>query len=93
MDLLQEARQIINDVDSQMADLFVKRMQAVQMVAQYKKEHSLPILDQQREEAVIRNGAARVEDEILRSYYVEFLKDTMAISRRYQQFLLEQAEK
>ena len=89
MDLLQEARQIINETDAQMAQLFVKRMQAVQMVAQYKKENNLPIFDPEREEAVIQSGAARVEDETLRGYYVDFLKDTMAISRKYQQALLE----
>ena len=66
MDLLQEARTIINEVDTQMADLFVQRMRAAEMVAQYKKEHGMPILDAEREAAVIRNGSARVEDEKLR---------------------------
>lgn len=89
MDLLQEARKIINDVDTKIADLFVKRMEAAQMVAQYKKEHGMPILDAQREEAVIRNGSSRVEDETLREYYTDFMRNTMAISRRYQQRLLE----
>lgn len=88
MDLLQEARKIINEVDTQMADLFVQRMRAAEMVAQYKKEHGMPILDTQREEAVIRNGSARVEDETLRAYYIDFMRDTMAVSRRYQQRLL-----
>ena len=92
MDLLQEARAIINEADTQMAELFVKRMDAVQMVAQYKKEHDLPILDAAREEAVLRNGSARVEDETLREYYIDFLKDTMALSRRYQQHLLGSPE-
>lgn len=89
MDLLQEARAIINEVDAQMAELFVRRMHAAEMVAQYKKEHAMPILDQEREEAVIRNGSARVKDETLREYYTDFMRDTMAISRRYQQRLLE----
>lgn len=88
MDLLQEARKIINEVDSQMADLFVQRMKASEMVAQYKQEHGMPILDAEREEAVIRNGSARVEDEALRGYYIDFMRDTMAVSRRYQQRLL-----
>lgn len=88
MDLLQEARKIINEVDTQMADLFVQRMRAAEMVAQYKKDHGMPILDTAREEAVIRNGSARVEDEALRGYYVDFMRDTMAVSRRYQQRLL-----
>lgn len=89
MDGLQEARKIINEVDAQMADLFVRRMQAAEMVAAYKKAHGMPILDAAREEIVIRNGAARVADETLQGYYIDFMRDTMAISRRYQQLLLE----
>ena len=88
MDLLQEARSIINDVDSQMAELFVRRMRAAEMVAAYKKANGMPILDAQREEMVIRSGCARIEDEVLREYYISFMRDTMAISRQYQQRLL-----
>ena len=47
---LEEARKIINEVDSQMAELFVKRMRAAEMVYEYKKEFGLPILDQKRED-------------------------------------------
>lgn len=88
MDILEEARNIINEVDTQMAELFVRRMRAAEMVAQYKQEHGMPILDAEREEVVIRNGSARVEDDVLRGYYVDFMRDTMAVSRRYQQRLL-----
>ena len=88
MDLLQQARQIINDVDAQMADLFVQRMKAAEMVAQYKREHGMPIFDPEREEAVIRSGSARVDSEVLREYYIDFMRDTMAVSRHYQQRLL-----
>ena len=91
MDLLQEARTIINEVDSQMASLFQRRMQAAEMVAQYKKERGMPILDAQREEAVIRNGSARV-DPCLREYYADFMRSTMAVSRRYQQQLLQRMD-
>ena len=88
MDGLQEARKIINEVDAQMAQLFVRRMQAAEMVAEYKQAHGMPILDAAREEEVIRNGAERVERDELRGYYMDFMRDTMAISRRYQQKLL-----
>ena len=47
---LEEARKIINEVDAQMAELFVKRMRAAEMVFDYKKEFGLPILDKKREE-------------------------------------------
>lgn len=88
MDGLQEARKIINEVDAQMAELFVRRMQAAEMVAAYKQAHGMPILDTAREEEVIRNGAERVEKDELRGYYMDFMRDTMAVSRRYQQKLL-----
>lgn len=81
---LEEARKIINEVDSQMAELFVKRMRAAEMVYEHKKEYGLPILDQKREDIVIANNSSRIEDEVLKGYYIDYLKNVMAISRAYQ---------
>ncbi len=81
---LEKARQIINDVDRKMSELFVKRMKAAEMVYEYKKENGLPILDQKREEAVIQNGAALIDDEVLKEYYIDYLKNVMSVSRSYQ---------
>lgn len=89
MDALQEARNIINEVDEQMAALFCRRMQAAAVVAAYKKETGMPILDPAREEAIIRQGIERIEDDELRGFYADFMQDTMAISRRYQRRLIE----
>lgn len=89
MDLLEQARGIINEVDSEMAKLFVRRMEAAAMVAEYKKTHGLPVLDAIREEQVIRRGSARVEDDELRAYYVNFIRNNMELSRAYQHKLLE----
>lgn len=92
MELLQEARNIINDVDLKMADLFAQRMHAAEMIAQYKKENGLPIFDTQREEAVIRNGANRIENQALRGYYEDFIRSMMAVSKQYQQQLMGATE-
>lgn len=81
---LEEARQIINEVDSQMADLFVKRMRAAETVYDYKKESGMPIHDQKREDEVIQKNAALVEDPVLKDYYMDYLKHLMSISRAYQ---------
>ena len=81
---LEEARAIIDDVDAQMAELFVKRMRAAETVYEHKKEVGLPILDPAREEAVIARNAALVKDELLKSYYIDYIKNVMAISRAYQ---------
>ncbi len=81
---LDEARKIINEVDAQMAELFVKRMRAAEMVCAYKMEYGLPILDATREEAVIRRNTALIEDEVLKGYYMDYQRQVMAISRAYQ---------
>lgn len=81
---LDDARKEINRIDSQMAELFVQRMQAVRSVAEYKAEHNIPILDEAREKEVIERNSTLVEDESLREYYVHFLRESMAISKAYQ---------
>ena len=81
---LDEARKIINEVDSQMAELFVKRMRAAEMVYEHKKEFGLPILDQKREDAVIENNAAKINDDVLKGYYIDYIKNLMSVSRAYQ---------
>ena len=81
---LEEARRIINEVDAQMAELFVKRMRAAELVYAQKKEFGLPILDRKREDAVVEKNSALVEDEVLKGYYIDYLKYTMSLSRAYQ---------
>ena len=89
MDKLKEAREIIDRVDREMADLFCQRMRAVEMVAEAKKNLGLQIFDPVREQEVIRKNSARVTDEALKSYYVEYLNANMELSRAYQSRLLE----
>ncbi len=89
MDKLEMARLEIDTVDREMAALFLRRMHAVEEIASYKHEHGLPIFDASREEAVVAKNTAFVEDDGLRPYYVEFIKDTMKVSRHYQRKMLE----
>ncbi len=81
---LDEARKIINGVDSQMAELFVKRMRAAEMVYEHKKEFGLPIYDEKRESEVIEKNLILIKDEVLKEYYVDYLKHLMSVSRAYQ---------
>ena len=88
MDKLQKARSVISEADAGMADLFVRRMEAVAQVAEYKKERGLPIFDGAREREVLEKGAARVSDPALQPHYVRFLQNTMEVSKAYQRQLL-----
>ncbi len=81
---LEEARKIINEVDSEMAELFQKRMKAAEMVYEYKKEYGLPILDEKREATVIEKNAALIKDEVIREYYIDYIKNLMSVSKAYQ---------
>ena len=42
VDKLSLARKTIDEVDKKMAELFLERMEAVRLVAEYKKELRLP---------------------------------------------------
>ena len=86
--LLEKARKIINEVDAEMRSLFIRRMEAAELVAEYKKERGLAIFDPIREEEVIRRNSEKIESDELREYYVNFLRNNMAVSRSYQSRLM-----
>ncbi|MDD4850426.1 MAG: bifunctional chorismate mutase/prephenate dehydratase [Gemmiger sp.] len=88
MDRLQQARETIDALDSQMAALFEARMEAVAEVARYKAETGKPVLDAGREAAVVEKNTAYLQNEALRPYYRAFIQDTMAVSRAYQRQVL-----
>ena len=88
MDKLQEARVQINEIDREMASLFERRMQAAKEIAEYKKERGLQIYDAKREQTVIEKNAAYITDIDIRSYYVKFLQDEMAVSKQYQEHII-----
>ena len=92
MDKLNEARMTINEVDREMAGLFERRMQAVKRIAEYKKEHGLPIYDAAREKAVLERNAEFIRDYEVRSYYTRFMADTMAVSKQYQERVISGAK-
>lgn len=85
---LNEIRKEINEIDTKMRELFTERMAAAREVAEYKKAHGLPILDAARENEVIERNAALLSDEELRPYYVSYLQGNMAVSRSYQDMLM-----
>lgn len=89
MDLLKDVRQTINQIDKEMADLFERRMQAVKSIAEIKKQNGISILDKNREEEIIAKNSCLVKDEMVREYYVNFLRNNMEVSKKYQSRILE----
>lgn len=91
MSLLDDARNEINSIDREMANLFEKRMLAVKNVAEYKKENGMQIFDSSREQEVIERNSLFIKDDTLKSYYVKFLQDLMDVSKTYQHQLIKGA--
>lgn len=86
---LKEARKEIRETDRMMAELFRKRMEAVRSIAAYKKEHGLPVTDEEQEKKVLELNSSYIKDDVLRQYYLIFMKNTIAVSRQYQEDLIK----
>lgn len=89
MNKLEEIRLTLNDIDLKMRELFEQRMAAVKQVALYKKEHQLPILDETREQSLIDKNMQNLKDLELESFYLEFLKVILKVSKDYQKDLIQ----
>lgn len=87
---LDQTRKSINEIDKEMARLFEKRMDAVRLIAEYKKSHGLPVEDLAREADLVRDTSAVIENEDYRSYYIDFLCHTIELSKRMQQGLVDE---
>lgn len=89
---LEEAREMINEVDEQMISLFIKRMAAVSMVAEYKMENNLPILDSIREDVIKGKNFEILSNKMLEKYYNTFFDGVLKASKDYQSDLVKMYE-
>ena len=88
MSNLENARKIINEVDVQLAALFEKRMEAVKMVAEYKKQNNLPIFDENREKEICKKEIEYIKNDEIKPYYLEFIQCLMDISKKFQRNIM-----
>ena len=85
---INEIRKEINNIDKDMAILFQKRMELVNLVIEYKKINNLPIYDPKREEELIDKNLKCIDNENIKQYYLDFIKEIMNISKKYQDDIL-----
>lgn len=81
---LLEIREQINNIDDQIIALWKERMALSLQVAEYKKEHNLPILDEQREKELL-DSISNLAGEELGDYSRDLYEKIMSISRLYQE--------
>lgn len=89
---IEEAREIIDIVDKEMIQLFIKRMSAARMVAEYKIETGKPVLDETREASMKEKNIELLSSKSLEKYYLTFLEGCLKASRDYQEDLYEKSK-
>jgi len=87
---LDTLRGEINDVDTRLTALFLKRMDITRRVGEYKQKNGIPVLDIEREREVLAGKAALVDDPAQKTDVTAFFEALMAISRRQQRLLVRE---
>ena len=78
---LQQLRDGIDDIDSEILTLFMKRMAICRDVAEYKRQHSMPVFQGGREQQVIDRIRALTGDPELEAGTAALFTSIMDISK------------
>lgn len=84
---LNESRKNLDYIDDEILKLFIKRLNVVKGIAEYKKENNMPILQQDRENEVLERVSKKAGEE-LSPYAKELFVDIMKISKDLQKDIL-----
>ncbi len=82
---LSEIREKIDSIDDKLLPLFIERMNLAKEVAEYKKEHSLPILNKGREREILKK--VMEESGEFEMYSHRLYSTIFELSRAYQEML------
>lgn len=88
---LSDIRAKIDAVDDQLLELFLQRMALAEEVGRYKKEHGLPILNSQREQAVLDKVSAQAGEHA--SYACRLFSTLFELARDRQAEMLAEDPK
>lgn len=80
---LKQLREEIDQIDRELVDLFLRRMNVSAEVAEYKKEHDLPVFDPSRERALL-NKISELSGETFEAYSRTLYATILDLSRSYQ---------
>ena len=92
MNELENLRERIDTIDKELIALFEERMNVVNDIAEYKRKNNLPILKQNREDIVISKVKAIVKNNDYTDSAIDFIKDIMEISKKFQQKLISEKQ-
>ncbi|MCR5768737.1 MAG: chorismate mutase [Lachnospiraceae bacterium] len=80
-------REQIDNIDDRLIKLFGERMDVAARIADYKKEHNIPVLDRKRETEKLKDIMDKVPDD-LKEYAAQLYSMMFEFSRSYQTRLI-----
>ena len=83
MTKIEELRKQIDEIDTQMIELFQKRMETVEQIAECKKDINMNTNDPDREKRIIESHLPDVKEK-WKHYYECFQKELFRLSKEYQ---------
>ena len=84
---LSELRDQINQIDDEMLELFLRRMDVSEAIAAYKKAHGLPVTNREREREILAEMMAKGGDD-MELYVYRLFSTLMDLSKARQSELL-----
>ena len=84
MEKLEICRYLIDSIDNQIIELYVKRMEIVKEITKFKIDNNLPILDQNREKIMLEKNLEKIKNDEFKKYYKDVLEGFLKASKEMQ---------
>lgn len=88
MEKLEICRDLIDSIDNQIIELYVKRMEIVKEITNLKIENDLPVLDQNREKIMLEKNLEKIKDDEFKKYYKDVLEGFLKASKEMQKDII-----
>lgn len=88
MKILENCREIIDQIDSEIIKLYEKRMDIVKEVIEFKIKNNIPVLDSSREEKMLIKNLEKIKNEDYKKYYISVLIGFLKASKDMQNDIL-----
>ena len=88
MEKLEICRYLIDSIDNQIIELYVKRMEIVKEITKLKIDNNLPILDQNREKIMLEKNLEKIKDDEFKKYYKSVLEGFLKASKEMQKDII-----
>lgn len=88
MEKLEICRDLIDSIDNQIIELYVKRMEIIKEITKLKIENDLPVLDQNREKIMLEKNLGKIKDDEFKKYYKDVLEGFLKASKKMQKDII-----